>query len=73
LPKRSREKAAPGKTASLPIKEFREAVVRDAERDYLQELMATTQGNIQKACRISGLARARLYELLKKRGIPPSN
>jgi len=43
------------------------------ERDYLQELMATTQGNIQKACRISGLARARFYELLKERGIPPSN
>jgi two-component system NtrC family response regulator len=36
------------------------------ERRYFQDLMDTTQGNIRDACKISGLSRSRLYELLQK-------
>ena len=40
-----------------------------AERQYLQDLMFQTKGNIKEACRISGLSRSRLYALLKEHSI----
>jgi two-component system, NtrC family, response regulator len=49
-----------------PIKEIREAVVSRMEADYLGELSKRCRGSIRKACDVSGLSRARLYELLKK-------
>jgi two-component system, NtrC family, response regulator len=36
------------------------------ERRYLEKLTCITQGNRKEACRISGLSRTRLFELLKK-------
>jgi two-component system, NtrC family, response regulator len=36
------------------------------ERRYLDRLLRLTQGNRKEACRISGLSRTRLFELLKK-------
>jgi transcriptional regulator of acetoin/glycerol metabolism len=42
------------------------------EKSYLQDLMHQKKGNIQEACRVSGLSRTRLYELLKHYGISPS-
>ncbi len=36
------------------------------DRRYLQKLNQFTQGNRKEACRISGLSRTRLFELLKK-------
>ena len=36
------------------------------ERDYLRQLNQITHGNRKEACRISGLSRTRLFELLKK-------
>lgn len=36
------------------------------ERDYLKQLNHITHGNRKEACRISGLSRTRLFELLKK-------
>ena len=39
------------------------------ERHYLNNLTRTSGGNIKEACRLSGLSRARLYELLKKHDI----
>jgi two-component system NtrC family response regulator len=36
------------------------------ERRYLENLTHITQGNRKEACRISGLSRTRLFELLKK-------
>ena len=35
------------------------------DRQYLMELMSLTGGNIKEACRVSGLSRSRLYDLLK--------
>jgi len=57
-------------TPTLPtLKEMRNSVIIKAEREYLHELIAVTEGNIDLACRISDLKRARLYELLKKHGV----
>ena len=36
------------------------------ELNYWQELMSFCRGNIPKACEVSGLSRARLYQMLKK-------
>jgi two-component system, NtrC family, response regulator len=48
------------------MKEFRQQATKNAEKAYLGELFEQTNGDIDDACRISGLKRARLYELLKK-------
>ncbi len=37
-----------------------------AERQYLQDLISLSTGEIQEACRLSGLTRQHLYNLLKK-------
>jgi transcriptional regulator of acetoin/glycerol metabolism len=44
-------------------------VIDEAEKKYLRDLTSFTQGNIQEACRISGLSRSRFYILLKKHKI----
>jgi len=51
---------------SLPSwKEYKD----DAERDYLRRLLARTANDIKEAGRISGLSRARLYQLISKHNI----
>ena len=50
-------------------KGFRGSVVDEAEKVYLQNLMAFTDGDMKEACRISGLSRTRQYALLKKHNI----
>jgi two-component system, NtrC family, response regulator len=55
------------------LKERRDAVFANEERQYLQDLMALTAGNIKEACKISGLGRARLYQLIKKHCIAISD
>jgi len=64
------EPVSPPKDRVLPtLQNFREEAVNKAEKDYLQELLPMTQGDIARACQISGLARARFYELLKKHSL----
>jgi two-component system NtrC family response regulator len=45
-------------------------LLETTERQYLQDLMTFTKGNIKETCRISGLSRSRLYDRLKKHKIP---
>ncbi len=60
-----------GLIESHPVmKDYREIVIADSETQYLKHLMSTTQNNVKKACRISGLSPSRLYTLLRKYGIP---
>jgi two-component system NtrC family response regulator len=59
--------ARPATTCTL--KEHRESVCAKEEKQYLQELINMTEGNIKKSCDISGLQRARLYQLFQKHGI----
>jgi two-component system NtrC family response regulator len=55
-----------------PLDEVRKTAVAEVEKRYLQELMQQAKGNIQTACQVSGLSRARLYSLLKQYDISPS-
>ena len=51
---------------SIPkYKEFREKTIESAEKKYFDRLIAESQGNLEKAMELSGLRKARLYELLK--------
>lgn len=53
------------------LKELRMAAVSEAERKYFKDLVSFTGGNVDEACRISGLSRSRLYTLLKKYRLSP--
>ncbi len=53
-------------------KQYREHVFHEAEKPYLENLMDSTDWNIQKACKMSELSRSRLYALLKKHNISKS-
>lgn len=50
-------------------KESRRAVVDQMESVYLRELLKHSSRDFKEACKVSGLSRARLYELLKKHSI----
>ena len=50
----------------LPLRTVRELAMQEVETAYLQRLIASSQGNFQRALTISGLSRARLYDLLNK-------
>jgi two-component system NtrC family response regulator len=63
---------APSSPAFPTIQEMREKVIADAEAKYLRDLISFTRGNINEACRISGLSRSRFYLLLKKHKISKS-
>ena len=52
-----------------PLQTARELAVDQAEKAYLEKLLAATGGNIVSACRVSKLSRSRLYFLLKKHRI----
>ena len=48
------------------FREFRNQVVENAEKSYLEQLMTRVGDNLSQAMGISGLGRTRLYNLLKK-------
>ena len=48
------------------MKLFRESLLLEGEKKYLQDLMKFVKGDIKDACWISGLGRARLYDLIKQ-------
>lgn len=50
-------------------KDFKENV----ERDYIKNLLSMTNNNIADACRVSGLSRARLYQLISKHSLHASS
>jgi len=50
----------------LPLRTVRELAMQEVEAAYLKRLVASSQGNFQRALAISGLSRARLYDLLSK-------
>ena len=71
-------KAAPeadNAALSFPsLQELRESTIGMVEREYLHKLMSVAGNKITEACRLSGISRSRLYELLKKYGIAsPAN
>ena len=62
--------SSPGLTS---YKNYREKMLSEGEKRYLQNLMAVTRWNMKEACKISGLSQSRLYALLKKQGITGSS
>jgi len=56
--------------ALTSLNDVREAGLAKIERQYLVRLVENVGGDVQAACRISGLSRSRLYALLKKHQIP---
>jgi two-component system NtrC family response regulator len=61
---------AAGSAVRLPtLRKFRQAALVELEQQYLRDLISLTNGDINKACRISGLSRSRLYGLLRARKI----
>jgi two-component system NtrC family response regulator len=55
--------------AFLTLKDVRDIALKNAEHQYLTDLMTMASGDIKKACQVSGLSRTRLYVLLKKHNI----
>jgi two-component system NtrC family response regulator len=58
----------PGKLPKL--KAFRKIAAAEAERKYLKDLIDFADGDLRQVCKVSGLSRSRLYELLKKHNLP---
>lgn len=54
------------------LHDFREAVYRQAEKEYLQQLIGLTGDDMAAACQLSGLSQSRLYALLKNHQIQRS-
>jgi len=50
----------------LPLRAVRELAMQEVEAAYLKRLVTSSQGDFQRALTISGLSRARLYDLLSK-------
>ncbi len=48
------------------FREFRSTAIDRAERQYLENLVSVAGKNVKEACRISGLSKSRLYQLLQK-------
>lgn len=66
----SNETLAGGGPYTLPkLRELRDHLIEQAERQYLQDLMALCHSDIPKACELSGLSQSRLYALLRKYSI----
>ncbi|MDY6851312.1 MAG: sigma-54 dependent transcriptional regulator [Thermodesulfobacteriota bacterium] len=63
LPSKDSSKALPR------LREARQAITAEFEKQYLQDLMTAADGGIKEACRISGVSRQHLYELLKKHNL----
>ena len=48
------------------FKEYKNRVNENAEIHYIRELISASGNNVKEACRLAGVSRARLYQLLKK-------
>ena len=66
----SQPTAQPLKKTLPSLKEVLDPALAQVERNYLEELMDLTAGNLKQACTISGLSRTGLYDRLKKHNIP---
>lgn len=66
-------------SASLPVamdKGFREAkqqVVESFEKNYIQDLLQKSSGNITHAAQVAGMDRKNLQDLIKKHGLTPAD
>lgn len=52
-----------------PLKEVRKMTIHAMEENYLSQLVLLSDSSAKIACKLSGLSRARLYELLNKHNL----
>ncbi|SDB58249.1 two-component system, NtrC family, response regulator [Desulfonatronum thiosulfatophilum] len=58
-------------STSFPtLRELREVTISAMEKKYLEELLQRSGADLNSALNLSGLSRARFYELLKKHSMP---
>lgn len=57
--------------ADASFRELKACAVRAFERNYLETLLARTQGNVTRAARAAGKNRRALFELIRKHDIEP--
>lgn len=67
------EKTTDFSTSAPSLKEFRKTAAAQAERQYLQELVTLTRGDVKEALQISKLSRSRFYDLIKQYNITISS
>lgn len=74
LEEKAKQSKAESKSAHSPPQSMPtyQKMINENKRRYLMELMAHTQGDTLKACKIAGLPRSTLYDQLKKMGIDRS-
>ncbi len=53
----------------MSFRQFREQVVAGSIRHYLGAVMRGCDGRVEEACRVSGLSRSSLYQLLREHGL----
>jgi two-component system NtrC family response regulator len=51
---------------------FRDLALKQAEKQYLQDLISICEGEIKEACRVAGISQSRLYALLQKHKVSKS-
>jgi two-component system NtrC family response regulator len=54
---------------TLPYKDYRTRLLEEGESRYFRNIISEAEGNIQEACRLTGLSRSRFYHFLKKYGL----
>ena len=69
----SEDGALPGQEVMefLPYKEAKSKLVDTFTREYVQELLERSGGNVSEAARISGLERVSLQKILRRLGVEP--
>jgi transcriptional regulator with GAF, ATPase, and Fis domain len=66
---RSSPDAAPSSAAGITFTEAKDRLIAEWERDYVQQLLADSGGNVALAARQGGLDRVYLHRLIKKHRI----
>ena len=55
----------------LPLPEVRRRVTAEAEREYLEEVLAQAQGNLSQAAELAGVTRQYLTSVAERHGLHP--
>lgn len=65
------QSATPAESSIDTYKDYRIKVLQELDKDYFTRVMEAAQGDLSQACRLSGLGRSRLYEMLRQCRIRP--
>jgi two-component system response regulator GlrR len=63
------EEANPPRDAMVSFQKAKQGLLEMFERDYLEDALLRSRGNIAEAARASGKARRAFFELMRKHGV----